>query len=138
MLSFKPQTDEELLNLLPDGVYKFKVIEAMSKTSQTNKQMIMLTLSTSYRNKEVKVKTVLMADLLYKVKHFCDSANISEKYESGMLASKDCIDRNVWAKVKTKRDEQYGIRNDITDFVVQPSPKASLVADPTLNDEILF
>lgn len=141
MLNFRPKTEEEVLGLMPNGNYDFVVSEAIASSSQsTGEPMITIVLSIIYEGEEKKIKDFLLSSLLYKVKHFCESSGLEDKYNLGTLSAKDCVGKRGTAKVIISEDKtgKYRPQNKIVDYVVSQSITSSsaLKVDPTLNDDV--
>ena len=85
-LNFNPQTEEQVLNLLPDGEYPFYVYDAENWIGKTGKESIKLTLKVIDQNgAERSVFCYLSPNYLFLLKHFCDAVGLQEAYQKGNL-----------------------------------------------------
>lgn len=93
MLTFEPKTEMQLneMNLLPEGVYTWECVKAISKVSQAGNDMIEITLKIwGPDGKDHIVFDRLMPAMMYKLKHYFDSCGHPEIYQSGNVKSNDC------------------------------------------------
>lgn len=127
MLTFEPVTEEEVLNLLKAGVYDFEVVFAEDVTSKrTGNPMIKLTLKVYGEDGRAQtINDYLMPALMYKLKHFCDTAGLEDKFTKGTLAADDCKNASGKCKVKIEESEGYSPKNAIQDYVKETKVKAS-------------
>lgn len=88
--SFQSMTDEELEQLLDNGIYDFQVKKSERKISSSNNPMAKLTLSVWDKK---GVEKLIFDYLIFssvplnikKVKHFCDAVGLQEEYKKGSL-----------------------------------------------------
>lgn len=145
---FDPKSESELqaLNLLPDGIYKFRVDEAEdTKSKSTGADMIKLNLSILDQDgKEHIVLDYLLASLLYKVLHFSETTGLEDKYNSGSLNAADCLGREGYAKIYTQQGQakgdgtNYPNRNAVKDYVRKQSAPVVAPMNEFKDDEIPF
>lgn len=88
--TFKTMTDEELNNLMSEGIYDFEVKTAMRKVSKSGNPMAELSLSVWDSNgKANNIRDWLVfsgvALNIRKVKHFCDTVGLIDAYQKGEL-----------------------------------------------------
>lgn len=143
-MKFKPCTEEEALNLLPDGEYEFLVKKAEDKVSKNLNDMILLHISIWDKSgKEHFIKDYLMEAIAYKIKHFCEAVGLTAEYEAGEFDARHC--ENLTGKCKViieqQKDTAYPPKNVIKDYI--PESKASLEkmtakAEPFLDDNLPF
>lgn len=139
MFKFTPVSEEEIAksNLLEKGEYTFYVKQAEYKTSRAGNPMIELILSVhDHNNKEHIIYDYLMdgESLQYKIRHFCYSIGIGDKYELGGFNIEDCVNKNGAAKVYIREDKtgQYKPKNAISDYMLKSeSTKPIKVNTPT-------
>lgn len=110
-------------DLLPEGMYDVKVIEAEERVSQKGNQMIALTLSARHPDGyDCRIWDYLVSTsaAVFKIRMFCHGADLMKQFESGRLKASECIGRTLTAKigVESGRDG-YSDRNTIIDY--QPS-----------------
>lgn len=122
-MKFTPKTDRELeeLHLLQDGEYSAEVIEAIDTQSKTGLDMIALKISVNNNYSSKILNDWLLESFPVKLKHFCKSCNILEKYDSGDISAKDCIGKKIKVKVTTKADENGKKWNRIEDYLEKKS-----------------
>lgn len=88
--SFKVMTDEELNDLLPQGVYSFEVTKSTRKVSKSGNDMAELNISVWDSNGKVYylrdwLVFSSVALNIRKIKHFCDAVGLAEQYKKGEL-----------------------------------------------------
>lgn len=132
-LNFSPQSEEEVLNLLPTGEYDFLVKNAEHYTApSTGNQSIKLTLSVYDANGVEKTLTCfLTVKFMFLLKHFMDSVGLSEQYNAGNLSAEMCLNQSGRCKViieQPKDGSPYGPKNTIKDFI-KKSDAVSLPAE---------
>jgi hypothetical protein len=144
-MNFTPRTEGQLRRILPAGRYGFEVLEAEDKTSKKGgNEMIALKIGI-WEGEHIKqhVYDYLGTFLEYKIKHFCDATNLTEKYQAGTLCAADCIGRSGMLKLIIDHDEsgKYGDKNAVADYIkreeatqaTQPLPQS----EPPLTDDDL-
>ncbi len=149
-MDFEPKTDEELdiVNLLPEGIYKYKVIESTDTISQNSgNDMIKLVLKI-YTNdgKDWKVYTNL--SLIKLLSHFCRVNDMEDVYKSKHIEAYQCMDKSggrvVIGMEKEKPREGGGVykaKNIVKDYiedVKQSSQMPLSQKEDFTNDEIPF
>lgn len=123
MLNFKPVTEEKALGLLPAGEYSFTVMHAENATSKKGNQMIKLSLEIYDNNGLARYVTdYLMEALAYKLRHFCDTTGLEEKYQQGQFDASDCIGKSGQCKLKVEKTEDYAPKNAVQDYVKNVKP----------------
>lgn len=152
MFSFKPLSDEEInainnRDLLPDGLYPFSVKSAELHHSEQGNVSFKVTLLVYYAEKNEKryVTDYLSTSevMMFKLKHFCESIGIENKYKEGNISGIDCIDREGVVKIGTqkggaKKDGTgfYNDKNVVKDYCL--SSASSKPLNKEFNDEISF
>jgi hypothetical protein len=120
-LEFTPKTEEELKSvMLEKGEYDFDVIGAEEQTSKSGNAMIKLTLKAYGHNGETAiVYDYLLAALEYKVKHFCDTAGLTNEYQMGILTSDMCLNKCGKCKLDIQHDKEgkYDPKNVVKDYI---------------------
>jgi hypothetical protein len=147
-----PRTEEELLNLLPDGEYDFFIKQAEDTLSKQKydsqgqplprNEMIKLTLGIlDAQNKEHILFDYLLEAMAFKVKHFAEAVGLEDKYNAGCYMADDCWNKSGRCYV-TRQEAKDGFqaKNNVSDYIrasdVKPkdaSPKAD-----SFSDEIPF
>lgn len=137
-LEFEPQTEEQVLNVWPEGEYDYFVKKSEPWVSQkTGKSSIKLTLSLVNDAGEEKTQNVwLSSGFMFLVKHFADSAgeDLVAKYKVGGYNAADCQDRSGRLFLG-KEDNNGRPQNVVRDFLKATHPKASSPQQP-LDDKL--
>lgn len=127
----EPKTEKELKNLIPKDQYSFEVLSAEDKYSQAGNEMISLTIGIYYNGKlGPRIFDFLMPSVAYKLRHFCDAVGLLAEYESGNLTADMCTDRSGKCVVDIKKDDTWGDKNIIKDYICRPA-KPLTGADPS-------
>lgn len=142
MFSFVPQTEQEILNLMPAGIYDFYVNQAELTTSKkSGKPMIKLDLRVLDANGTEKVVIDYLIDtMMYKVKHFCDSVGLEAEYLSGVFDADMCIGKNGKCKIiidEPEIDSPFNAKNAIKDYVKRDKNAPKEPEKPFIDDEKL-
>lgn len=140
-MRFTPQTEEELEHemLIPAGEYDFTVADAVEKTSKSGNPMIELNLIVFVDGHQQYVRDWLLTSLVmqkYKVRHFCASTGLLEKYDTGELNARDCISRSGQLKLGIQEGKgNYGPQNSVKDYIADSvqSQGDTLNPKPVLN-----
>lgn len=165
-MKFQPKSHEEIekeaaaRGPLKPGVYDFETTFAGEKLSQSGNEMIELELRVydgdggSRKMRDYLVSTPGMA---YKLRHFCESVGLADKYECGEIQDFDLDGTTGKVRLGLERQAGYAERNKVVDYVVDAgAPKSARVsperpaarpaerkpamvsADPFEDDEIPF
>ncbi len=150
-MKFSKYTEQELksLNVLPAGIYAFKVIEATNDFSkkkegsdEPQKEIIKLKLSTKdAKGRDKYVYCTLSEEMPHIIKHFCDVAGLSFLYDQERLDAQDCIGKVGMMEliVKKSTNPQFGDQNWVKDFVLQKTtasnPELQKQADEVFKDD---
>lgn len=160
-MNFTPMTKQQLKNLLPEGNYPFEVTGAEEKISKNGNPMIALNLRVVGEKGEVVfVNDWLMQPVkdedqdktknkIWKIRSFCYSTGLINKYEEGNLTDSNCLHKKGWVKIKVKTDQDLNQVNSVgyylEDKSLQNSSKAQEKNDSAmnsandfLNDDLLF
>ena len=126
--SFKSMTDEELEQLLDDGIYEFCVKKSERKVSKSNNPMAMLTISVwDKKGIEKTIYDFLVFSSvplnIKKVKHFCDSVGLQEEYKKGMLPENlDNLSGKLEIGTQDEKEKEGGgywpKKNIVVDYVM--------------------
>jgi hypothetical protein len=149
-MKFEPKTEDQLnnFNLIDEGQYKYKVVEAVDTVSRSGDDQIKLTLLIiDKQGNERKVKDYLNPKMIHKIKHFCDSNNLKEKYSQGNLEAKDCFGKIgildlIIQKGKAIPDDAQGKyfndQNSVQDYLASDNVQEKDGKKEELNDDIPF
>lgn len=149
-MRFEVKSEEEInsFELLPEGIYPFKVVKAEDATSQNGNEMIKLQLIIMDEN-NVKhlIFDYLLPSIAYKLRHFCNSVGMMDKYETGEFCDMDCLNKQGYAHIVIQKGQAkpeggyYPDKNSVKDYVipmaVQPSITQPLKADNSFADDQL-
>lgn len=118
MFKFTPMEGKKEIKVLPSGEYNFTVKQAKEKLSKKNNEMLELLLSIKDdTGHETIVYDYLLEAFKYKLKNFCASTGLDEKYKSGELSEEDVINKEGRVKLKIEESDEYGDRNVVEDYV---------------------
>lgn len=148
-MHFTPLSDEELeiVSLLPEGIYDYKVIKSEDKVSQAGNEYIsmQLLIFTNDGSNHLVFTNLALIKLL---KHFCDVNNMQDLYKSGNVEAFQCMDKSGGRVVigieKEKPNPSGGVykaKNIVKDYIADAkgSPSMPLAQkDDFTNDEIPF
>lgn len=105
-------TDREIeeLNLIQDGKYQGIVIEASDEKKDKNgNDMIKLKLNITDMNDRIRtVNDSLLSAFPLKLKHFCDSTDMSEQYKKGEISTRECVGKKVIVSIVTSKPDSEG------------------------------
>ena len=111
---------DDVNQLLPAGDYDAVVKRAELKTSSQGNEMIELIL-TCYGvggiRSDVKDYLVFAPGALYRIKQFCESADLD--FGRGELEAEECLGRNVRVSVGISKQTGYADKNKVADYLVQ-------------------
>lgn len=119
-MNFPPLSEEEVLNLLPNGEYDFLVKAAEDKVSKAGNDMIKLTISIwDDKNIEHTIFDYLLTSMMYKVKHFADSVGLEAEYKAGGYTADHCVNKSGRCKVfiDNPEDSNFPPKNAIRDYI---------------------
>lgn len=122
-MRFTPKTEDELAraSLLEAGVYPFEVLVASEGLSKTGNEMIKLKLNVfGNSGEQVHVFDYLLEKLEFKLRHFCETIGLLEKYEKGTLSEMDCEGKSGFVKIAIEpANDRFGPKNVVKDYIVQ-------------------
>lgn len=137
--------NEDISNdeLLMDGLYEFKIKDAVQKDSvSSGKPMIALTLVINSNKKNYTVFDYLSSSphefCLKKIRDFCYSVGIDDKYNEGTFEAQDVIGRHGLCKIiiDNKVTDKFPKRkNKVATYII---PKKDEKNAPFINDDIPF
>ena len=137
-MRFNPLSEEEVLNLLPEGEYDFVVQAAEDKVSQKGNDMIKLTLG--IWDKKGQEHTVFdYLAMMFKIKHFADATGLESLYQSGGYDASDCLGKS--GKCKVLQEEGKGAfppKNIVKDYIKSDGSHISIPAqnkEPSFDNE---
>jgi hypothetical protein len=126
-MRFSPKTDNEIAaaNLLPNGDYSYEVMSAEEATSRAGNEMLKLKLRIFVGESERHVYDYLLEAMAGKLKHFCDSHGLTEKYQRGALTARDCEGLSGECSIGLKHDKsgQYPDQNTVLDYIIHADCK---------------
>lgn len=131
-MRFTPKTEEELQmsTLIEEGTYNYQVLDAKESLSKAGHEMIELKLMIwDKESKERVMFDYLLEAMGHKLRHFCDSHGMLDKYNAGLLSSTDCWGKqgNVHVIVQQGKPNPaggtYPSRNSVKDYVIVTAPQ---------------
>lgn len=151
--SFIPRTDAEIQDiknrkLLSEGIYPFIVREVSPEVSKSNNPMLKVRLGIiDNQGNERSIIDYLLAtdEMIFKLKHFCESIGFEEEYSKGSFDPLKAIGRSGSAKIGIQKgnirndgtlfDDKNSVRDYVKTEFVQKKP---VEIAPPLNDDIAF
>lgn len=125
-MQFQAKTEEELKAelLMPEGEYDFEVIEASDAVSKKGNDMIKATLKVFTPDGGFRLVTdYLMAKMAFKLRHFCETTGMMDRYDAGDLQARHCEGRTgrVLIQVDPERKSEdgsktYAPKNSVGDY----------------------
>jgi hypothetical protein len=130
---------EAAVEVIPAGTYDAVVKKATDEVSKSGNDMIKLIL-TVYTPAGITVDVfdylVFSDAVLYKVKHFCESAGID--FAKGELEGGECVEKNVKVKLAIDSQEGYPDKNVVKDYVKRSGSVPSVPsASKPVNDPLV-
>ncbi len=111
------------------GNYDFEVVSAEDSTSKNGNDMIVVELLVfdQHGNKK-KIKDWLVEAMPVKLKHMCEATGLHSEYDEGNFTSDDLLGRTGKVTLAIEKNEQYGDRNKVYDYVPAPRPEGRVAA----------
>jgi len=146
-MKFTAKTEKQILEdklnhelkytLIPDGIYPFRVEEALDRYSQAGNEMIELQLTVLDHEKKQRVLTDYLLEIMdFKLYRFCAATGLLASYESGTLTDIQCVGKTGKVEIGTQKGKDgYKDKNIVKDYVA--APVESNVAEP-FKDDIPF
>lgn len=128
--NYTPRSEEELLELAPEGIYHFTVIaseERQSKTSGIQMACLVIKFTDhSGRTHEIKDYLSYMPKMDWKIKHLCDTCGKQDRWGSGVFNAENSVLEGWEGTVKVGVDKT-GERpqNKVKDYVSGSADKAA-------------
>jgi hypothetical protein len=144
-MQFNPMSEQEIkeINLMEVGVYQFQVMSAVEKKSKNGNSMIDLIIK--IWDKKGRVRTVFdnLVDheaFHFKIRNFAICTGQLNKYESGIIAAQDCLDKSGYLRLGVqKQNGNYAAKNIVQDYMLpdytDENSKTSQETPPSKNDE---
>lgn len=127
-MRFEPQTEEQLQvsALLPEGLYRYKIIKAEEKISQSGNEYIALIIKV-YNDDGQEGLVFSNLALIKLLKHLCDVNNMQDDYKSGDIPANDFVNRSdgrvllgIEPEKPDGRGGMYKAKNIVKDYIVAP------------------
>lgn len=136
-MKLTPRTDEELLNLLPEGEYDFFVKQAEDTVSKKGNEMIRLSVAIlDSNNREHLIFDYLLDALAFKVKHFAEAVGLEDKYNAGCYMASDCWNKSGRCYVtRVEAKDGFPAKNNVADYIKASDVKAAQPAGSPLIDD---
>lgn len=151
---FNPLSDDQInaiqnRSLLTDGIYPFVVKAVEEQCSKSGILMLKVKLVVVAAENDMRVifdYLLATEQMMFKLKHFCESIGIGDKYNQGGFEPSDCIERSGRVKIGIQKgaakDDGSGFypdKNSVKDYVKSEeveTPKNKVSNEP--DDDILF
>lgn len=146
MPAFQPYTEEELdrMTMIPPGIYNAEIISAEEKFSKSGNEMIELIaqIRDGENEKRVVYDWLVFKNhplCIRKIKHFCESAGLSETYKSGRISGGMCANKRVIIDISEKdgKNQVNGYKTSHSEPIQNQSAPESKAPDP-YNDDVPF
>lgn len=152
--SFPPLSDEQIneiqnRGLLADGIYPFTVKGVEQQSSKAGNPMLKVrigVLAEGGDERNIFDYLVAAPEMVFKIKHFCETIGLEDKYLKGNFQPNDCINRSGKVKIGIQKGAAkpdgsgfYPDKNSVKDYI-KPGEEIAEKAkiDPDLNDDIKF
>lgn len=151
-MQYEPKSEEQLNKerCIPEGTYPFEVVESRDRVSKSGKEMIEIKMKVydDEHRSHLVYDYFLSGIMEFKLRHFCVTTNMLDRYEGGSLGAEDCIGRSgmiiishskdkedpdkIWVKAKDYEKSESAISK-------KPAINVSEEGDPgILDDDIPF
>jgi hypothetical protein len=123
VLKFPALSESELgrVNLIEPGIYKFKVDRAIDKISSNGNEMISMMLKIFLSNEKtfsIWDNLVVHENMLFKIRHFCNTTEQLDVYQKGILSANDCIGKFGYCEIGCATDKRSNQeRNIVIDYI---------------------
>jgi hypothetical protein len=138
MFQFTPKKDEDFMLAVGDANYT--VLKATQKESKSGNPMIELQLQVWDKNgKEGVIYDYLLniPSMEHKIKHFCESCGLEDKYNQGCFEDSDCEGKSGKLILFIQKDK-HGVHPDKAAVKDYLKVDASNAAKVPFNDDIPF
>jgi hypothetical protein len=142
--TFPVLSDDEIqsMNLVPEGQYNFEVVKATDKVSKQGNAMLELQLKiwdSSGKERIVFDYLVGIPAMVYKIKNFCQTTGLTEKYNMGSFSAHDCLNKRGTAYIVVQKGSMkidggfYPDKNSVKDYGTAnvPLSKQDLSVNPS-------
>jgi hypothetical protein len=120
-----PRTDSDLKReqLFEPGEYDFEIESAEDRVSKTGNEMVAIKMKVFAGERRAYVRDWLLDKMAHKLKHFCYSVGMGEKYEAGGINAADCQGRAGRVYIVIEDNPDFGPQNRVKDYVVPTGTK---------------
>lgn len=131
-MKFAPKTETELetMSLLEPGIYPFQITSASNEVSKSGNDMLKLTVMIWGKDGSIHhIYDYLLEAMSYKLRHFCESTGLMDKYDKGELYPADCMNAQgnlelIIQEGKAREDgSRYPSRNSVKDYIKKDDTK---------------
>jgi hypothetical protein len=137
-MRFEPKTEKEIIEsyLLPDGVYDFVVVKATDSVTQKGEECLNLQLKVF--DKDGSARTVF--DTFYsnnelKIRHFAYAVGLGPLYETGIIESFNCQDKQGQVKLKKGIAKDGTPKMFVMDYVIEEKELRIENSQPPFHDD---
>lgn len=128
------------MSLLEPGIYPFQVSSATNETSKSGNEMIKLVLNIWDKDGHLHlIFDYLLEAMGYKLRHFCETTGLIDKYEHGEINVDDCMNKQGYVELCIQEGSikdngaRYPSRNSVKDYAKKSESKKD-----DLDDDIPF
>ncbi len=152
--SFNPLSDEQInalqnRDLLADGIYPFTVKSIEQQESKSGNPMLKVRIGVMPKEGEERNifdYLVSTEQMMFKIKHFCETIGLEDKYTKGNFAPIDCLNRSGKVKIGVQKGGPkpdgsgfFPDKNSVKDYVKLGEEVAKEAkVEEEFNDDIKF
>lgn len=125
-MKFAPKSENEIKSMLlmQPGQYKYTVASATNAISKSGNEMIKLVLSIwDEMGLEHHIYDYLLEQMPMKLRHFCESSGLIDRYELGALDAENCVGKSGMLEIEIQQGTQkadggmYPDKNAVKDYL---------------------
>jgi phage-related protein len=144
-MKFVHKSDEELqkMNLLPEGIYDFEVLDAKERLSKAGNEMLELKLGVyDLTGSRRVVFDYLLEAMAFKLQHFAKATGLISQYESDELCDLHCIGKCGKVELIVQQGGAkdtggyYPDKNSVKDYIVNGANVSQTSLPPKPVDNI--
>lgn len=137
-MKFKPMTEEDVQReqLCPEGKAPFTVLEATDTESKSGKPMTKLKLNVHATDGDYHCYDYISPEFMaFKHRHFWCAIGREDLYMSGDVDANMAKGAQGWCEVGVKKDPGYGLKNVISDYLVESDKAKATEPEPERTDD---
>lgn len=135
-MKFKPLSEKEIkeMGLVPEGIYSFEILDAESKKSKNDNEMIELKLAIFDAGGTAHYIFDYITGnerMMFKLRHLAHACGLEDQYETGTLEDEDLKGKTGQCKIGIQKGSaQYPAdKNVVKDYIVPIGESESLKND---------